>query len=207
MRQARVSFVDALGMSEYTEKPWQLVRSEQGPALILFQTRFDQVANPRTGRSLKAIVLEAPDWVNVVAVTPEGKVVVVHQYRFGTGQTTIEIPAGIVEKGETPQQAAIRELKEETGYTTTRWKYLGWVESNPAFLNNHCHQWLAQAVVKTQAAEPDANEDIAVSEFSLAEVRQAIADERIRNSLALLALSHVFDLRGDSEREQFSGEK
>ncbi len=190
-------------MNDNVEKPWQLVRSEQGPSLILFQARFDWVENPRTARSLKAIVLEAADWVNVVAVTHERKIVVVQQYRFGTGKTTTEIPAGIVEAGETSQQAAIRELKEETGYTSTDWKYLGWVEPNPAFLNNRCHQWLAQDAVQTQAAEQDANEDIAVSEFSIAQVRQAIAEGRMRHSLALVALSQVFDLRGDFEKEHF----
>ncbi len=192
-------------MNDNVEKPWQLMRSEQGPSLILFQARFDWVENPRTARSLKAIVLEAADWVNVVAVTRERKIVVVQQYRFGTGKTTTEIPAGIVEAGETSQQAAMRELKEETGYTSTDWKYLGWVEPNPAFLNNRCHQWLAQDAVQTQAAEQDANEDIAVSEFSIAQVRQAIAEGRMRHSLALVALAQVFDLRGDFEKEHFPG--
>jgi len=182
-------------MGTNMEKPWEVVRSEQGPNLVLFQARYDWVRNPRNAKSMKAVVLEAANWVNIVAITPEKKVVVVKQYRFGVGKTTMEIPAGIIDRGETPEQAAIRELKEETGYTATRWKYLGWVEANPAFLNNLCHSWLALDVVKTSSTQLDEGEDILVTELSLEEVRSEIEKGSMRNSLTLLALSRVFDLR------------
>ncbi len=119
----------------------------------------------------------------------------VRQYRFGVGKTTVEIPAGIIDAGETPEQTAIRELKEETGYTAASWKYLGWVETNPAFLNNLCHQYLALDVVKTHPPELDEGEAISVTELSLEEIRGEIEQGRIRNSFTMLALSRVFDLR------------
>ena len=181
-------------MNTNAEKAWETFRSEQGPDLILFHTRYDWVRNPRNAKSMKAVILESPDWVNIIAVTPEKKFVVVRQYRFGVKKTTTEIPAGIIEVGETPEQAAIRELKEETGYTTANWKYLGWVEANPAFLNNICHQWLALDVVKTDHPDLDEGEEISVTELSLEEVRLEIEQERMRNSLSVLALSKVFDL-------------
>ena len=175
---------------------WEVIRSEQGPDLVLFKTRYDWVKNPRNARSMKAVILESPDWINIVAITPEKKLVIVEQFRFGVAKTTIEIPAGIIESGETSQQAAVRELKEETGYTTANWKYLGWAEANPAFLNNICHHWLAQDVVKTDSLQLDDGEEISVKELSLDEVRREIAEGRMRNALSLLALSRVFDLRG-----------
>jgi 8-oxo-dGTP pyrophosphatase MutT (NUDIX family) len=144
---------------------------------------------------MKAVILESPDWVNVVVITPEKKLVVVQQHRFGVGKTTLEIPAGIVNPGETPEQAAMRELREETGYTAARWKYLGWVEPNAAFLNNRCHQWLALDALKTGAPELDEGEEIAAAELSWAEVRSEIQKGRMRNSLSLLSLAQVFDLR------------
>ncbi len=188
--------------NEDSVKPWDLVRSEQGPDLIIFRARFDQVVNPRTSESLRRVVLETQDWVNIVAITREGRIVVVRQYRFGAGKTTTEIPAGMVDAGETAEDAARRELKEETGYTTTRWKYLGWVEPNPAFLNNHCHQWLAEDVVKTHEPKLDAGEDITMSELSLQEVQDEVRAGQMRNALALLALAQVFDLRGGTQLGQ-----
>ena len=186
-----------------SDKAWELIRSEQGPHLVLFQPRFDWVKNPRSGKSMKAIVLETVDWVNIVALTAANKVVIVSQHRFGVGKTTVEIPAGLIESGETPEQAARRELEEETGYTSNDWKYLGSVEANPAFLNNHCHQWLALNAVKTHPTRLDENEEIDVAELSLGEIRQEIEAGRMRSSLTLLCLSRVFDLREEAERRRF----
>lgn len=182
-------------MTHNTEKPWEFLRTEPGPELPLFHTRFDWVRNPRNDRSMRALVLESADWVNVVAVTPEGKVVVVRQYRFGVERVTTEVPAGIINAGETPLEGAMRELKEETGYTSTRWKSLGWVETNPAFLNNLCHEWLALGAVKTEDPQLDEGEEITVAELSLDEVREEIERGTMRNSLTVLSLSRVFDLR------------
>jgi ADP-ribose pyrophosphatase len=176
-------------------KSWEVIKSEQGPNLVLFQARYDWVRNPRNEKSFKAVILEARDWVNIVAVTPEKKIVVVKQFRFGVSKTTVEIPAGIIEIGETPEQAAMRELEEETGYTSTNWQYLGWFEANAAFLNNVCHSLLALDVVKTQSIKLDEGEDISTDELSFDELNKTIEQGKMRNSLSVLALSRVFDLR------------
>lgn len=180
-------------MRENEQKPWKVIRSERGPALPLFRVRFDRVQNPRNEYTMKVVILETDDWVNVVPLTPQEKVVVVRQYRFGTGETTTEIPAGIVETGETPKEAAVRELREETGYTAREWKYLGYVEPNPAFLDNVCHNWLAVDATRTQQPTLDVGENIDVEEISLKKVRQEIEAGRLCHSLALVALAQVFD--------------
>lgn len=173
---------------------WERIRSEKGLDLKIFKFRFDWLKNPRNGMSMKATILEAPLWVDVVAVTPEKEVVFVEQYRFGSERFSTEIPAGVVEEGEDPLDAAKRELQEETGYTSENWVSLGWVETNPAFLNNRCYQFLAVDVQKTHDPELDHGEAITVRKLSLEQITAEIHSGNIRNSLGLLGLSKVFPL-------------
>lgn len=182
-------------MNATHQKPWECVKTERGPHLKLFQVRYDWLKNPRNDHAVQAVILEAPDWVNVVALTPRDRILVVYQYRFGTGSVTTEIPAGIIEASESSQAAAARELREETGYTTDDWEYLGYVEPNSAFLDNRCHHWLARDVEQTLEPRLDAGEHVLVADLSLEDLRQEIAEGRMRHSLAIAALSHVFDLR------------
>jgi len=187
-------------LSEMMEKQegnrsWQIVRSEPGPELILFKLHFDWLANPRNQKLLRAVVLEARDWVNIIAVTPQERIVVVNQFRFGVRQLSLEIPAGLVDPGETPLQAAQRELEEETGYTAREWKSLGWSYPNPAFMNNRQHSFLALGAERTGSPHLEDGEDLETSEMTPAEIRQALQTDRMRNANTLLALSRVFDLR------------
>ena len=179
---------------ENTQKPWKLLRSEDGEELPIFKVRYDWMKNPRNGAELKAVVLDVPDWVTVAAVTTDEQIVVVRQYRFGIAEFTTELPAGLVNPGEPHQDAAMRELREETGYTSDDWIYLGWVQPNPAYQNNRLHQWLARDVRLTAPRELDEGEDIAVSLLTVDEARREVAEGRFRNSLALLSLSRIMNL-------------
>jgi ADP-ribose pyrophosphatase len=175
-------------------RPWIRHDREEGPDLLIARARFDTMENPRTGRRMRRTVLESPDWVNVVAVTPERRLVLVRQYRFGSAGVTTEIPGGVVDRGEAHGEAARRELAEETGYTSERWSYLGFVEPNPAFLENRCHHWLAEEALRTEETDLDPGEDIVVTTIELGRVPEEIASGRILHSLVICALSRVLDL-------------
>jgi 8-oxo-dGTP pyrophosphatase MutT (NUDIX family) len=183
-------------MSE-APRPWQRERSERGPDLLVCRARFDWVTNPRNGALLKRTVLETPEWVNVVALTPRRELVLVRQYRFGTRSVTTEIPGGVVDPGEGHLQAAQRELREECGFTSERWTYLGAVEPNPAFHDNLCHHWLAQDARATQAQALDPGEDIEIAVEPLERVLEAVKSGAIRHALVLCALARVADLRAN----------
>ena len=104
---------------------WQLLKSEEGIEIPLFKIRYDFQKNKRNGKVIKALVLESQDSVNVIAVTPKQRILLVQQLRFGIQKETIELPGGLVDTGESHKQAAVRELQEETGFTSENWKYLG----------------------------------------------------------------------------------
>ena len=173
---------------------WEKVGSESGPELPLFKVRFDLMRHPKNAYTHRCLVLESPDWVNVVAVTAEGRAVMVEQYRYGAGEIGLEPPAGIVDSGEEPLAAAKRELLEETGYGEGRWHYLGAVQPNPAFHNNLCHHWLAEDVDFLQQPSPDPGEALRVRLMTPDELRAAFAAGDLKHTLAISALSRVFAL-------------
>jgi len=181
---------------ESLPRPWLKLSEEAGPTLPLgMQVRFDQLRNPRNGAERKALVIETGDWVNIVALTPDERIVVIRQYRFGVARVSTEIPGGLVEPGAAHGVAAQRELVEETGYTSADWYYLGAVEPNPAFLTNRCHQWLARNALPSNSPTFEEGEDIVVATLTPAQVGAEIRSGAFRHSLALLALAYVFDLR------------
>jgi 8-oxo-dGTP pyrophosphatase MutT (NUDIX family) len=104
--------------------------------------------SPHTGAQHPFYRIDAGDWVNVVPVTPEGEVVMVRQFRHGSRRVTLEVPGGIVDPGETPAEAAARELLEETGYRGGAASPLGVVNPNPALFGNACHTYVIREAVR-----------------------------------------------------------
>ncbi len=123
-----------------------------------------------------------------MALTVEGKAVLVRQFRHGTGETTLEIPGGAVDPSDrSPLAAAKRELREETGYVARRWSRLGVVDPNPAIQTNHCWTFLAEGARLAGDADPDPGEEL---EVVLVPVRGLASLARrgvIRHSLVIAA--------------------
>ena len=97
--------------------PWKNIRSKPVGDFRIFKIRSDICVNPRTGKEHDFFVLDSVNWVNVIAVTPDQKLVMVEQYRHGSNTVELEIPGGMMDPHETdPVATAVRELREETGY-------------------------------------------------------------------------------------------
>ena len=177
------------------ELDWQVLGSRYEDAgLMLFEKRIDRLRNPRNGQVFERLVLESVDWVNVVALDADGRSLMIRQYRFGVGYTTLETPGGMVDPGEDSKTAAARELLEETGFASDNWSYLGAVEPNPAFHNHLCHHWLAQDVYRAQTQDLGDGESIALEFMTEEQVRAAVVSGELKHALALSALSRVFSV-------------
>jgi 8-oxo-dGTP pyrophosphatase MutT (NUDIX family) len=137
-------------------------------------------------RRREAMVLEAPDWVNVIPLLPDGRVLLVRQWRFGIGRPTLEIPGGMVE-GEDERAAAERELYEETGHRAASWRRLGEVHPNPAFLSNRCGTWLATGLERLADPPGDGEEEITLETARLEEIPGLVARGEITHALVIAA--------------------
>ena len=142
---------------------------------------------PEGGPARPFYVLDLPDWINVIALTEDGRVPLVRQYRFGIESLTLEIPGGMCDPDEQPVDAARRELSEETGYESDDWTPLGWVHPNPPLQNNRCHTFLARRAKKTAEPRLDSNERIEQELLPLEKIQQKIAAGEITHALVIAA--------------------
>jgi len=179
-------------------KPWEVLSSEWDRTYRVFHLRTDRARSPRTGKDHRFYVLESTDWVNVIPLTPAGEVVLIRQYRHGTRENTLEIPGGLVEPGDAPEDAARRELAEETGYRSRGMTCLGYVHPNPAILNNRCHTFLARDVFPDGGQAQDDKEDIEVLIRPLSDVPRLIRENRITHALVLAAFYRFFMESGEN---------
>lgn len=179
-------------------KSWPLVSSRQAANYRIFSLRTDLKINPRTGEKHDFFVLDCPDWVNVVPVTSDGRVVMIEQYRHGTNTVELEIPGGIMDPQETdPVAAGQRELREETGYEGTGARVIGRIFPNPAIQSNTCHTLLVQGCELRHSTEFDHSEDIHVRLVPVEHLPDLIASGRIRHALVVVALTHFLMLPRD----------
>jgi ADP-ribose pyrophosphatase len=144
--------------------------------------------HPVRGTEKDFVVARAPDWVNVVALTPNGNLVLVRQFRFGSNEFSLEIPGGVIEAGEDPVAAGVRELGEETGFGGGKVSLLGSVNPNPAIQDNRCHFVFVDGAVPTIGLDWDDDEEIEVSTVPVAQVLDWARSGKITHSLTVAAL-------------------
>lgn len=175
-------------------KKWKTLQSEYLFKRPWLTARRDTVQLPDGRINPEFYVLEYPDWVNVIAITKEGEFVMIEQYRHGLGQVGIELCAGVCEEGETFEEAARRELEEETGYTGGTWELGCVLSGNPSVTNNLTYCFIARDVELTSAQKLDKTEDISVVLLSETQVKQLLADDCMKQALMAAPLWRYFAL-------------
>ena len=135
--------------------------------------------------------LDAPDWVNVLPVTSDNKAILIRQPRAGNMMNVLETPGGVVNQGEKDMtMSTIRELEEETGFTSQRVLPLASLNPNPAIMTNTCHFFLAMNCEPANPRKyfPDADESIELEVYGVDELEQLVRSGRINHSLSALCI-------------------
>lgn len=136
----------------------------------IFELEFRDYLDDNKELHKDIAVLRSSDAANVIPITNGNNVLLVKQYRFGIEDYTIEIPGGLCEMYEDKLLAVQRELLEETGYSADRWEFLGSVYSNPVFITNQIHHYLAFGAIQTSNQELDFDEEIELIEMPIDEL-------------------------------------
>jgi 8-oxo-dGTP pyrophosphatase MutT (NUDIX family) len=180
-------------MNDRAPRPWRLLAEDHLQHCKVFDVHRATMESPETGDPHPFYRIESPAWVNVVALTPRDELVMVRQFRQGSRELTLEIPGGIVDPGETPAQAARRELLEETGYGAERLESLGSINPNPALFGNRCHMQVALGCEPRTAIRNGPTEETVVELLPLSRLQATVRAGGIDHALVVAAL-YSFEL-------------
>lgn len=157
----------------------------------LISVHVDEVELPDGNTSTREVV-KHPGAVAVIPMTEEGKIVMVKQFRKPLERTLVEIPAGKIELNEAPEVTAIRELEEETAYTTERLTYVTSFYTSPGFADEIIHLYFTDELVALQEnVAGDDDEFIEIVELTLEEAEQYIKEKKIYDAKTAYAIMYV----------------
>lgn len=177
---------------------WKILSSEYLFKDLWFSVRKDRCETPDGKIIDPYYVYEFPTWVTALALTIEGKVVMVRQYRHALEEVCLEIPGGCVDDADKDLQAAIaRELLEETGYSFLQYEYLGKTSPNPSTNNNWMHMFLATGGKKTHDQNLDHNENIEVEIYTLEELKIFVKENKIIQAMHLTCIFYGLEKLGE----------
>lgn len=170
-------------------QPWPKISSEARGDFRVFSVRSVIKRSPRTGAAHDFFIIDSVNWVNVIALTPDRHMVLVKQYRQGTDTVELEIPGGMIDPADdSPEAAAVRELREETGCEGENPRIIGQVFPNPAIMSNTCFTVLVENCRVASATCFDQTEDLITKLVPMDEVPGLVASGKIRHCLVVAAL-------------------
>lgn len=164
-------------------RAWQVLSSEYLDNQPWFTVRKERVQLPTGVVVPEWYIFEFPRWVQVIAITKDEKFVMISQYRHGLGATNYELAAGVCEENEDIEQAARRELLEESGYGGGEWREFMHACPNPTNHNNIAYTFLAVGVERVSEQNTEQSEDIDVHLLSREEVRYLLDNNMIIHGL------------------------
>jgi 8-oxo-dGTP pyrophosphatase MutT (NUDIX family) len=170
------------------DEGWKRLGSELLLETAYFSLRSDRLRLPDGGIKDPYYVIERPDAAIIFPLTADGEVVLVSQYRPPLETMELGLPAGLVEAGERPEEAARRELSEEAGYTGGEWELLGSLASSPSLKDNWAYLFLARGVEQTTAPEPDEHELVEVVQVPVGELLKLVHSGKIVSSSGVAAI-------------------
>ena len=175
-------------------KPWEKLSSQPLGDFRIFKLRSERAVSPRTLQAHDFIVIDSVNWVNVIAITPNEQLVMIEQFRHGSGTIELEIPGGMIDSRDaSPEAAAARELREETGYAGESARIIGRVFPNPAIMSNTCFTVLVPNCRCLHQVEFDHGEDLLTRLVPISEIRALVAAGKIKHSLVVAGL-YYFEL-------------
>jgi 8-oxo-dGTP pyrophosphatase MutT (NUDIX family) len=175
-------------MSSEMPSRWESDAKKEILDCPIFRVFEKQYFHPVDHRCGKFYVLESTDWVQVIALSSQRKLLMVEQFRFGAEILSLETPGGLIDPGENPIAAAVRELFEETGYCGENARCIASIYPNPAFMSNQLHIVTVENCKKISAQHLDANEEIRCVELTLPECLRKIMTGEIRHGIAIATL-------------------
>ena len=174
-------------MGESQAEKWRRVSSKTLTQCPMFSVKENRFVRGGNDKSVPFYIVEVPDWVNIIALTDKSEIILIKQYRQGIEEMIIEIPSGVMDKGEDPEAAARRELLEETGYEAAEWKLLAATQPNPALHNNRVHHFLASGARRVREPELDENESLQTVVRGLEDTERLIDNGTIAQSMVVAA--------------------
>jgi 8-oxo-dGTP pyrophosphatase MutT (NUDIX family) len=166
-------------MREDRLRPWRILSSEYRIETKFLRLRADRVELPSGVVVEDYFVRESRGFCVVFALTPDENVLLVRQYKHGVGEIVTDLPAGVIDAGETPETCAVRELAEETGFTGSAPEFVRTFFADPTNATVRFHLFVVRDAVRTCEPEFDVTEEIDVELVSVDEVRAMALDGRI----------------------------
>jgi 8-oxo-dGTP pyrophosphatase MutT (NUDIX family) len=177
-----------------TDLKWKTLSSEYLFDDLWFKVRKDICESPQGKIINPYYVYEFPEWATAFALTEEGKVIMVRQYRQAVGEVCIELPGGCIDDTDkTAKEAIARELLEETGYTFSSVEPLGKISANPSTNTNWMHMYIAKGGRKTSEQKLDSNEEIIVELYTIDELKQMLRENKIIQAMHVTCILYALE--------------